>query len=80
MKRYIRNSSGYRFSKDKMIERVTREGRGNLLDEKTLAFMDNLDGQPAETSCWARMVEQQPVYWVVGKDGKGAYVNENDCI
>ena len=80
MKRYIRSHTDYRFSKEKMIARVKREGREDLLDETTLAFMDNLDGQPCETSCWRRQVYQEPVYWCIGKDGEGAYVNENDCI
>ena len=69
-----------KFSKAKMIERVTKEGRADLLTEDVLAIMDNLDGCKADASCWKRAVYHEPVYWVVGKDGKGAYVNENDVI
>lgn len=66
------------FSKQKMIERVTKAGHGDMLDDAALAIMDNLDGQPATPSCWERVVNGEPVLWCVGKDGEGYPVHEND--
>lgn len=63
-----------------MLDRIAEEGRMNLVDEDAKKMMDNLDGMEASPSCWRRVVHQEPVMWVVGKDGNGAYVNENDCI
>lgn len=68
-----------RFSKKKMIERVTAEGRTDMITEEVIRIMDNLDGQEVNTTCWRRTVYDEPVYWVYGKDGEGNYVNEADC-
>lgn len=68
------------FSKEKMIARVTAEGRADMIDKETLAIMDNLDGQPVGTNSWSRQVYGEPVYTCIGKDGKSYDVNENDCI
>lgn len=67
------------FSKKKMVDRITREGRADLIGPEEEAIMDNLDGQEATRSCWRRVVYGEPVLWVVGKDGNGNYVNERDC-
>ena len=69
-----------KFSKQKMIERLTREGKADQIDDEIEAIMDNLDGQEASSSCWNRQVYGDPVLWVVGKNGHGDYVNEEDCI
>lgn len=69
-----------RFSKQLMIDRLTAEGRADAITDEVIRIMDNLDGQEASASCWKRQVYDEPVYWVVGKDGSGEYVNENDCI
>ena len=68
-----------KFSKQKMIDRVTKEGNAYLIDDNIIKIMDNLDGCEASTSCWRRQVHDEPVLWVVGKDGTGEYVNEDDC-
>lgn len=68
------------FSKDRMIARITREGKANMITEEITRIMDNLDGQKADASCWNRRVYGEPVYWVIGKDGKGQYVHEDDCV
>ena len=68
------------FSKQKMIDRITKEGRAELIDEQALKIMDNLDGCEASASCWERVVKDEPVLWVIGKDGNGEYVNEADCV
>ena len=69
-----------KFSKQKMLDRIKAEGRMDLVGETELGIMDNLDGQPVKKICWDRAVKDEPVYWCVGKDGKGEYVNENDCV
>ena len=68
-----------KFSKTKMLERIKSEGRMDMVGETELAIIDDLDGQDAVESCWARRVYGEPVLWVVGKSGVGHYVNENDC-
>lgn len=68
-----------KFCKDRMIARLTEEGRADAITDENLAIMDNLDGQEVNTTCWRRTVYDEPVYWVWGKDGHGQYVNENDC-
>lgn len=68
-----------RFSKQRMMARLKKEGRLDQVDSEAEAIMNNLDGQEATASCWERIVHNAPVYWVKGKDGKGYYVNENDC-
>lgn len=67
------------FSKKKMIERITREGRADMLDEQSLRIMDNLDGCEGNAQNWQNVVNDEPVLWVIGKDGKGEYVNIADC-
>ena len=68
-----------RFSKQKMIDRLTREGRADMIDKQALEIMDRLDGKEATTSCWQRQVYGEPVLWVDLGDGAGEYVNEFDC-
>ena len=68
------------FKKERMIERLTNEGRVDMITPEIVAIMDNLDGQMATESCWRRRVYNEPVLYVVGKDGKGEYVYEDDCI
>lgn len=68
------------FKKEKMIARLTEEGRADQITPDIIAIMDSLDGQPASHICWERQVMGEPVLWVIGKDGKGHYVNELDCI
>lgn len=68
-----------KFSKQKMIDRLTAEGLADQITPEILAIMDNLDGQEATAMCWQRQIFDEPVLWVVGKDGTGEYVNENDC-
>lgn len=68
-----------RFSKAKMIERVTREGRADMIDNEVIRIMDNLDGREARTNSWRRQVYGEPVLVVTGADGKVYNVNEEDC-
>ena len=68
-----------KFSAAKMVARLTKEGRANEIDDSIMAIMEKLDGQEATENCWERRVLGCPVYYVVGKDGIGEYVNEADC-
>jgi len=67
------------FRKKLMLARVEAAGMSHLVGEKELAIMDNLDGQPVSTAAWNRVVNDQPVYSCLGKDGKYYDVNEKDC-
>lgn len=68
------------FSKEKMVERLKREGKASAITPEIEAIMDNLDGQIATENCWERRVQDKPVLWCVGKDGNGAIVYEGDCV
>ena len=68
------------FSKEKMIQRITAEGRTDMIDEVVMSIMDNLDGQPVGTNLWQRQVYGKNVYSCIGKDGKCYDVNANDCV
>lgn len=68
-----------RFRKKMMLERLEREGRSDMVDDKSLVIMNDLDGLEASASNWRRMVHGEPVLYVVGRSGKGMYVNEADC-
>ena len=68
-----------RFSKQKMIDRVTAEGRADMINDEVIRIMDNLDGQECTTASWHRQVYDEPVLSCKGKDGKYYDVNENDC-
>ena len=67
------------FKKTKMVERLTKLGLTDKITPEIEAIMDNLDGQEAQASNWRRAVHGEPVFWVVGKNGEGDYVNEADC-
>ena len=71
-----------KFSKEKMIERITREGRMEMIDEIVVEMMDNLDGQVASDRAgrWMPHMIGKPVMWVIGKDGLGEYVLGEDCV
>ncbi len=69
-----------KFSKAKMMARIEKAGMLDMVDDEAREIMDNLDGQEATASCWNRVVRGEPVLWVVGKNGKGEYVNELDCV
>lgn len=67
------------FKKAKMVQRLVEAGLADKITPDVEAIMDNLDGQEARSSCWRRVVYDEPVYWVEGKDGTGQYVADVDC-
>ena len=68
------------FSKRKMIDRLTAQGMADQITPEIVAIMDDLDGQEVTAQCWERQVKDEPVYWCVGKSGKGEYVFEGDVV
>lgn len=69
-----------KFSKEKMVARITKEGRADQLTDEILKILDDLDGQETISSNWRRVVRDEPVFLVIGRSGASMYVNENDCI
>lgn len=68
------------FRAKKMIDRIKAEGRGHMLDEKTLATINSLDGKKANTYNWASTVHGEPLAYISPEgDFPGMYVNEKDC-
>lgn len=67
------------FKKEKMMERIKREGRLDMVNSGVIAIMENLDGQEAQTNSWRRYVYGEPILAVKGKDGNWYTVNESDC-
>ena len=68
------------FSAKRMMNRVKLEGNGYLLDAKTLAFIQSLDGQPVSANSWNRQVRGEPVLSCQTKAGDFVDVSEKDCI
>lgn len=67
------------FSKQKMMERLEKEGRSHLIDEESAKIMDMLDGKEAMKNDFKALVYDQLEY-LVRHDGKNYPVNPNDCI
>lgn len=63
------------FRANKMLKRIQNEGRGALLDDKTVKFIKSLDGRTGNTYNWRSQVFGENV--VLLEDG--TYVNTNDC-
>ena len=69
------------FSKDKMMERLEREGKLSLIDDKSRELMDLIDGLPAEKNRFKALVYDEIEYMVKHpKSNKWVPVNYNDCI
>lgn len=67
-----------KFSAAKMIARLEKEGRANLIDDKTREIMNKLDGKEAEINRFKGLVYDQEEY-IVYVDGKCYPVNKVDC-
>lgn len=67
------------FKKQKMVDRITEEGRAHMLDQATLALMDELDGLEAFPNRWRQTVhgEENAYYCVL--NGNQIPVNLSDC-
>ena len=68
------------FRAKKMLDRVKAEGKENLLDDETIAFIVKLDGKKANDYNWASVVRDEPLCWIApDEDQNGTYVALCDC-
>ena len=67
------------FSKQKMVERLEKEGRSHLIDEETIKIMDMLDGKEAIKNDFKALVYGKLEYFV-RHEGETYPVNTDDCI
>lgn len=68
------------FRAQKMLDRIVREGKQDLLDAETRDFILSLDGSPAQDYNWQSFVHGDPVAWIDKTDKHdGVYVNVCDC-
>lgn len=67
------------FSKQKMLNRLEKEGRDYLIDEESKKIMDALDGKEAVKNDFKALVHGQLEY-LVKHEGRYYPVNPNDCI
>ena len=66
----------YTFRAQKMIDRVKREGKEDLLTEETLKFIQSLDGKVGTDYNWQAIVKGENLVWL--EEAK-TYVNKVDC-
>lgn len=68
------------FRAAKMIDRVKAEGKGDMLDPKTLEFINKLDGKIGDDYNWRSVVRGEPLVFISpDADQDGTYVNVVDC-
>lgn len=68
------------FRADKMLARAKREGKQELLDDKTVQMIRELDGSEANTYNWRAQVYGEPLALISGNDRHSEiYVNVADC-
>ena len=67
-----------KFSKAKMIERLTNEGRASQIDTEVMHIMDKLDGKEAEKNHYKALIHDEEEYFV-RVDGVSYPVNKLDC-
>ena len=68
------------FHADKMLARAKREGKHELLDDKTVAMIRELDGSEANTYNWRSQVYGEPLALIAGNARHPEiYVNVVDC-
>jgi len=68
------------FSKEKMLERLEREERLNMIDEQSWELMDKIDGLPVEKNHFKALVYDQLEFYVRHTEIGNVPVNINDCI
>lgn len=67
------------FSKQKMLDRVEREGMSHLVDEECIRIMDMLDGKEAVKNDFKALVFDQLEYFI-RVDGENYPVHPDDVI
>lgn len=71
---------GYIFSKEKMLQRLEREGRAGEIDKRSRQIMDDLDGLTVEKNSYKALVYGINEGMVVHPVHGTLPVNLNDCI
>ena len=66
----------YRIVAEKMINRIRREGRSDMLTEETVSFIHSLDGKVGTDYNWQSQVMGEPLVWLQEAQ---TYVNIVDC-
>lgn len=56
------------FKAQKMIDKCMAEGKKDMLDEETLAFIRSMDGKKANTYNWRNRVYGEEVALIEGTD------------
>lgn len=67
------------FSKQRMLDRLEKEGRSHLVDEQSIEIMNMLDGQEAHKNDFKALIYDELEYFV-RVAGENYPVNPNDCI
>lgn len=68
------------FRKQKMIDRLTKEGRLNQVHAEDYELMDKLDGHKANDYNYRSFVFGDNLSWIEPFEGcEGAYVCTEDC-
>ena len=67
------------FSKQKMLERLEKEGRSHLIDDESRKIMDALDGKEARKNDFKALIYDELEYFVT-YEGENYPVNPNDCV
>lgn len=68
------------FSKEKMLERLEKEDRLNMIDEQSREIMDKIDGLPVEKNHFKALVYDQLEFYVRHTEIGNVPVNINDCV
>ena len=69
------------FRAQKMLERIEREGKQDMLDEETRDFILKLDGKSGNDYNYMSFVRDEPLVWIEDEElaDKGVYVALCDC-
>lgn len=68
------------FRKEKMINRLKKEGRIDQVRPEDYELMDLLDGEQGNDYNWESVVKDNPLVWIEATDKHGgAYVCLEDC-
>ena len=68
------------FRAQKMLDRVKKEGKENLLDQQTIDFIWSLDGEIGNDYNWESFVNGNDMVWIPANDKHdGTYVALCDC-
>ena len=69
------------FKAEKMLERIKKEGKQNMLDEETKKLILKLDGKKGNDYNFMSVVHNEQVVWIEDPEmpEKGIYVALCDC-